>query len=63
VSTEDKAVVGVALMVLTLAISIPWSIAWYHTTVIKSAMEAGYEQQTLQGQVGVHWVKANPINE
>lgn len=56
---EGKFIVGGVLAVIVLAVSIPWSISWYYTTTTKAAIEAGYEQQTLQGQPGVHWVKVS----
>lgn len=56
---EGRFIMSAVLAVIVLGISIPWSIAWYYTTTTKAAIEAGYEQQTLQGVSGVHWVKVD----
>lgn len=56
---QGKFVVGGVLAVIVLAVSIPWSIAWCYTVTTKAAIEAGYEQQSLQGQSGVYWVKVS----
>ena len=53
---EGKFIVGVIIVLVTALISIPWSIAWYFTTTTKTAIEAGYHQETLPGQSGVYWV-------
>lgn len=56
---EGKNIVGTVLVIVASVISIPWSIAWYYTTTVKTAIEAGYEQRSVQGEQGVYWVKVN----
>jgi hypothetical protein len=55
---EGKFIVGASIVLIVALISIPWSISHYFTTTSRTAIEAGYEQQSLPGQSGVHWVKA-----
>ena len=64
-SEENKfgMVFMLAIMTLIMAISVTtisvvWLISLEHTTTARAAIEAGYEQQTLPGVSGVHWVKA-----
>ena len=59
-SDEVKHSIIWALVVIVLAISIPWSISWHYTTTTRAAIEAGYIQSTLPGERGVHWVDGKP---
>jgi hypothetical protein len=57
-NNEGRFIVVAGIVLVTALISIPWSISHYFTTTSRTAIEAGYEQQSLPGQSGVHWVKA-----
>lgn len=49
---------------LTLTVSsIVWSISYYYSTVNTAAMENGYEQGSLPGQIGVYWIKKSAEKE
>lgn len=43
--------------IVSAIMAIAFSVSWYYTVTTKAAIEAGYEQTTLPGESGVHWVK------
>lgn len=47
---------------VALASAIAWPIVYYNHEVTKMLVEGGYEQDTLQGQGGVYWVKKKQGN-
>lgn len=43
----------IAVVIMTIA----GCMTWYHYNLHRQYIEGGYEQRTLQGEGGVHWVK------
>lgn len=43
--------------IVAVAMSISFSFSWYMIATHNAAIQAGYEQTTLPGESGVHWVK------
>ena len=43
--------------IVSAIMAIAFSVSWYYTVTTKAAIKAGYEQATLPGEIGVHWVK------
>jgi hypothetical protein len=46
-----------ASVAIVMTISIPWVVSTYYVSVVKAAIDAGLEQKTLPGAVGVYWVR------
>jgi hypothetical protein len=55
--SDDAKVLCALMFVLLLVSAIAWPIAWYRSAVVGEAMKNGYEQQSLPGVEGPHWVK------
>lgn len=62
-SEGEKVVSLIIVSIVTIIAIVAMSSSWYYSTVNRQFIEAGYEQRTLPGEEGVHWVKMKPQAE
>lgn len=58
-SEDNKTAVIFCLATIIAIAVIAFSSAWYYANLNRLAMENGYEQQTIPGQIGVYWLKSD----
>lgn len=54
---DNKTIVLGILILCVGAVGITWAAVWYNATVTTEAMRNGYEQGSVPGQNGAHWIK------